>query len=114
MNEGINSVSVRATDRVGNVGPISQLSIQIDTEKPEEIGWNVEQITTDRIGPVPVEFSAIDSTSGIDTTASYIEYGFDSNGVGQTPDLSGSWQQISTTGLSGVVAQSSWITKSSI
>ena len=112
LNEGINSVSVRATDRVGNVGPISQLSIQIDTENPEEIGWNVEQITTDRIGPVPVEFSAIDSTSGIDTSASYIEYGFDSNGVGQTPDLSGSWQQISTTGLSGVVAQSSWITKS--
>ena len=112
LNEGINSVSVRATDRVGNVGPISQLSIQIDTENPEEIGWNIEQITTDRIGPVPVEFSAIDSTSGIDTSASYIEYGFDSNGVGQTPDLSGSWQQISTTGLSGVVAQSSWITKS--
>ena len=112
LNEGINSVSVRATDRVGNVGPISQLSIQIDTENPEEIGWNVEQITTDRIGPVPVEFSAIDSTSGIDTSTSYIEYGFDSNGVGQTPDLSGSWQQISTTGLSGVVAQSSWITKS--
>ena len=112
LSEGINSVSVRATDRVGNVGPVSQLNIQIDTENPEEIGWNVEQITTDRIGPVPVEFSALDSTSGIDTSASYIEYGFDSNGVGQTPDLSGSWQQISTTGLSGVVAQSSWITKS--
>ena len=112
LNEGINTISVRATDRVGNIGPVSQLNIQIDTENPEEIGWNVEQITTDRIGPVPVEFSALDSTSGIDTTASYIEYGFDSNGVGQTPDLSGSWQQISTTGLSGVVAQSSWVTKS--
>ena len=112
LNEGINTISVRATDRVGNIGPVSQLNIQIDTENPEEIGWNVEQITTDRIGPVPVEFSALDSTSGIDTTASYIEYGFDSNGVGQTPDLTGSWQQISTTGLSGVVAQSSWVTKS--
>ena len=112
LNEGVNTISVRATDRVGNIGPVSQLNIQIDTENPEEIGWNVEQITTDRIGPVPVEFSALDSTSGIDTTASYIEYGFDSNGVGQTPDLSGSWQQISTTGLSGVVAQSSWVTKS--
>ena len=112
LNEGINTISVRATDRVGNIGPVSQLNIQIDTENPEEIGWNVEQITTDRIGPVPVEFSSLDSTSGIDTTASYIEYGFDSNGVGQTPDLSGSWQQISTTGLSGVVAQSSWVTKS--
>ena len=59
-----------------------------------------------------MEFSALDSTSGIDTSASYIEYGFDSNGVGQTPDLSGSWQQISSTGLTGVVAQSSWVTKS--
>ena len=112
LSEGINTVSVRATDRVGNVGPEAQLTIQIDTENPEEIGWNVEQITTDRIGPVTVEFSALDSTSGIDTSASYIEYGFDSNGVGQTPDLSGSWQQISSTGLTGVVAQSSWVTKS--
>jgi hypothetical protein len=110
--EGVNSVLVRAVDRIGNIGPTSQLNIQVDTTNPEEIGWIVEQITTDRIGTVPIEFSAIDTTSGIDTTASYLEYGFDSNGVGQTPDISGSWQQISTTGLSGVVAQSSWATKS--
>lgn len=110
--EGVNSVSVRAVDKIGNIGPTTQLNVQIDTTNPEEVGWIVEQITTDRIGTVPIEFSAIDSTSGIDTTASYIEYGFDSNGVGQTPDLSGNWQQISTTGLTGVVAQSSWSTKS--
>lgn len=110
--EGANSVSVRAVDKIGNIGPTTQLNVQIDTTNPEEVGWIVEQITTDRSGTVPIEFSAIDSTSGIDTTASYIEYGFDSNGVGQTPDLSGNWQQISTTGLTGVVAQSSWSTKS--
>jgi len=112
LPEGSNSVSVRSVDRVGNIGQTTQLNIQIDTTNPEEIGWVIEQITTDRIGTLPVEFSAFDSTSGIDSTASYIEYGFDSNGVGQTPDLSGSWQQISTTGLSGLVAQSSWSTKS--
>lgn len=112
LPEGSNSVSVRSVDKVGNIGQTTQLNIQIDTTNPEEIGWVIEQITTDRIGTLPVEFSAFDSTSGIDSTASYIEYGFDSNGVGQTPDLSGSWQQISTTGLSGLVAQSSWSTKS--
>ncbi len=112
LPEGSNSVSVRSVDKVGNIGQATQLNIQIDTTNPEEIGWVIEQITTDRISILPVEFSAFDSTSGIDSTASYIEYGFDSNGVGQTPDLSGSWQQISTTGLSGLVAQSSWSTKS--
>ena len=112
LPEGSNSVSVRSVDKVGNIGQTTQLNIQIDTTNPEEIGWVVEQITTDRTGTLPVEFSAFDSTSGIDSTASYIEYGFDSNGVGQTPDLSGSWQQISTTGLTGLVAQSSWSTKS--
>lgn len=112
LPEGSNSVSVRSVDKVGNIGQTTQLNIQIDTTNPEEIGWVVEQITTDRNGTLPVEFSAFDSTSGIDSTASYIEYGFDSNGVGQTPDLSGSWQQISTTGLTGLVAQSSWSTKS--
>jgi hypothetical protein len=110
--EGANSVSVRAVDNIGNTGPTTQLNVQIDTTNPEEVGWIVEQITTDRTGTVPIEFSAVDYTSGIDNVASYIEYGFDSNGVGQTPDLSGSWQQISTTGLSGVIAQSSWSTKS--
>ena len=110
--EGANSVYVRAVDNIGNTGPTTQLNVQIDTTNPEEVGWIVEQITTDRTGTVPIEFSAVDYTSGIDNVASYIEYGFDSNGVGQTPDLSGSWQQISTTGLSGVVAQSSWSTKS--
>ncbi len=112
LQDGVNSISLRAVDKVGNVGPTSQLNVQIDTVNPEEVGWIVEEITTNKIGPATVEFSAIDDTSGIDTTASYIEYGFDVNGVGQTPDLSGSWQQISTTGLSGVVAQSSWATKS--
>ena len=112
LPEGVTTVSLRAVDKIGNIGSTTQLNVQIDTSNPEEIGWIVEQITTDRIGTVPVEFSAFDSTSGIDTVASYIEYGFDSNGVGQTPDLSGSWQQISSNGLSGVVAQSSWSTKS--
>ena len=112
LPEGATTVSLRAVDKIGNIGSTIQLNVQIDTSNPEEIGWIVEQITTDRIGTVPIEFSAFDSTSGIDTVASYIEYGFDSNGVGQTPDLSGSWQQISSTGLSGVVAQSSWSTKS--
>ena len=69
-------------------------------------------MTTALIGPANVEFQAIDVSSGIDNTNSFIEYGFDANGFGQTPDLSGSWQASMGSGLDSVVAQSSWATKS--
>ena len=41
-----------------------------------------------------------------------MQYGFDSNGVGQTPDLSGRWLDFGTNGLDATVALSNWATKS--
>ena len=112
LSDGVHTISLRATDNVGNVGPISQVTIQVDTEAPIEGQWNVDEITTALIGAASVEFLASDFTSGVDITSSYIEYGFDSNGFGQTPDISGNWQPSMGTGLDSTVAQSSWATKS--
>jgi len=112
LSDGVHTISLRATDNVGNVGPISQVTIQVDTEAPVEGQWNVDEITTALIGAASVEFLASDFTSGVDITSSYIEYGFDSNGFGQTPDISGTWQPSMGTGLDSTVAQSSWATKS--
>lgn len=112
LSDGVHTISLRATDNVGNIGPISQVTIQVDTEAPIEGQWNVDEITTALIGAASVEFLANDFTSGVDITGSYIEYGFDSNGFGQTPDISGTWQPSMGTGLDSTVAQSSWATKS--
>ena len=112
LSDGVHTISLRATDNVGNVGPISQVTVQVDTEAPIEGQWNVDEITTALVGAASVEFLASDFTSGVDITGSYIEYGFDSNGFGQTPDISGTWQPSMGTGLDSTVAQSSWATKS--
>ena len=112
LNDGSHTISIRATDNVGNIGPTAQISVQVDTEDPIANGWLVDELTTALIGPANVEFQAIDLNSGIDNTNSFIEYGFDANGFGQTPDLSGSWQASMGSGLDSVVAQSSWATKS--
>jgi hypothetical protein len=74
--------------------------------------WQVDELTTSRIGPANVVFVAEDVDSGIDNSSSYIQYGFDSNGVGETPDLSGRWLTMGVNGLSGQVGLSSWATKS--
>lgn len=112
LSDGVHTISLRATDNVGNIGPISQVTVQVDTEAPIEGQWNVDEITTALIGAASVEFLASDFTSGVDITSSFIEYGFDSNGFGQTPDISGTWQPSMGTGLDSTVAQSSWATKS--
>ena len=112
LADGIHTISLRATDNVGNVGPVSLVTVQVDTEAPIQGQWNVDELTTALVGAVNVEFLASDLTSGVDITNSFVEYGFDANGFGQTPDISGTWQPSMGTGLDSTVAQSSWATKS--
>ena len=112
FTEGNHTVQFRSVDRVGNIGPSSQVIIRVDQTAPEASGWIVDELTTSRIGPANVSFNAQDDGSGIDLTASYMQYGFDSNGVGQTPDLSGRWLNFGVTGLDASVALSNWATKS--
>ncbi|MDE0869290.1 MAG: hypothetical protein OSA21_03140 [Candidatus Poseidoniaceae archaeon] len=112
LAEGTHTVSVRSIDRVGNTGATIQVTVQIDETLPNAAGWTVDELTTSRVGPANVSFSAIDDGSGIDLTNSYIQFGFDSNGVGQTPDLSSNWMQLGTSGLTGTIGLASWATKS--
>ena len=112
FEEGNHTVQFRSLDRVGNIGPISQVEIRVDETAPEPSGWVVDELTTSRVGPANVSFNAQDDGSGIDSTASYMQYGFDSNGVGQTPDLSGRWLNFGVDGLDATVALSNWATKS--
>ena len=110
--EGEHVISIRAIDNVGNVGNEIDVDIKVDVDEPEGIGWTVEELTTSLEGYVNVSFAAQDLGSGIDSANSKIQYGFDLNGVGATPDQSGRWIDVGVTGLNGTVGLSSWSTKS--
>ena len=112
LAEGIHNLSVRSVDRVGNTGTEIQVIVRVDEMIPEAIGWTVDELTTSRLEPANVSFSAIDDGSGIDAASSYIQFGFDSNGVGESPDLSSNWMQVGSSGLSGTIGLASWATKS--
>ncbi len=112
LEEGVHTLNLRAVDRVGNTGTSSAFTIRVDQTAPVGLSWSVDELTTSRIGAANVTFNAEDADSGIDNTASYIQYGFDSNGVGETPDLSGRWLTMGVNGLSGSIGLASWATKS--
>ena len=112
LEEGVHSLHLRAVDRVGNIGGSTTVTVRVDQTAPIGLSWTVDELTTSRIGPANVSFNAEDAHSGIDQSSSYIQYGFDSNGVGETPDLSGRWLTMGVNGLSGQVGLASWATKS--
>ena len=112
LAEGVHSISVRSVHRLGNTGATRQEVVQVDDTLPDAVGWTVDELTTSRTEPANVSFSAIDAGSGIDMANSYLQFGFDSNGVGQTPDLSTNWMQLGTSGLSSSIGLASWATKS--
>ena len=112
LEEGVHSLHLRAVDRVGNIGASTTVTVRVDQTAPIGLSWTVDELTTSRIGPANVSFNAEDAHSGIDQSASYIQYGFDPNGVGETPDLSGRWLTMGINGLSGQVGLASWATKS--
>ena len=112
LSEGVHTLHLRAVDRVGNLGENSSITVRVDQTAPIGLSWTVDELTTSRVGPANIAFNAEDADSGIDTSSSYIQYGFDSNGVGETPDLSGRWLTLGVNGLSGQVGLASWATKS--
>ena len=86
--------------------------MKVDITEPEGIGWSVEEMTTSLQGPINISFCAQDLESGIDHNNSKIQYGFDMNGVGATPDQSGRWIDLGVEGLEGRMGVASWATKS--
>lgn len=112
LEEGNHTLELRATDRVGNVGNTITATVRVDTTIPEMVGWTVDPLTTDLVGQANISFSAYDLLSGIDESEISLQYGFDLNGVGLTPDLSGQWLEIPGSGLDRDLALANWATKS--
>ena len=112
LTEGNHTISLRATDRVGNVGNTITETVRVDTSLPELVGWTVDPLTTSLIGTANISYSTYDLLSGIDVGAASLQYGFDSNGVGLTPDLSGQWLELPGSGLDRGLAMANWATKS--
>ena len=112
VSEGTTQVWFRAVDKIGNTGTSISTNISSDFTAPEGIKWTIDELTTSRIGVANITYEAVDDLSGIDDSSSYIQYGFDSNGVGTFPDLTGSWLTVGTSGLDGTIGLASWATKS--
>ena len=112
LEEGNHTLELRATDKVGNVGNTITASVQVDTTIPEMVGWTVDALTTDLVGQANISFAAYDLLSGLDESEISLQYGFDLNGVGLTPDLSGQWLEVPGTGLDRDLALANWATKS--
>ena len=83
LSEGVHTLHLRAVDRVGNIGENTSITVRVDQTAPIGLSWAVDELTTSRVGPASVTFNAEDADSGIDNSSSYIQYGFDSNGVGK-------------------------------
>lgn len=112
FSEGEHQISMRAIDRVGNIGSPVNVDVKVDITEPEGISWSVDELSTSHVGPVNISFSAQDLGSGIDLDNSKIQFGFDLNGVGATPDQSGRWIDLGVSGLEGTMGLASWATKS--
>ena len=112
LEEGNHTLELPATDKVGNVGNTITATVQVDTTIPEMVGWTVDALTTDLVGQANISFAAYDLLSGIDESEISLQYGFDLNGVGLTPDLSGQWLEVPGTGLDRDLALANWATKS--
>lgn len=111
LQEGVRVIQFRAVDNVGNRGDSINYTFRIDHNAPVAGGWIVPELTTALSGGVDIEVQASDELSGINATQTKIQYGFDSDGVGDTPDITNSWVDVGT-GLSSTLSQSiDWSTK---
>jgi hypothetical protein len=111
LSEGQHTIHVRSVDRVGNAGSSKSTEVGVDLTIPLLGGWSVPELNTSRIGAVSISYIAADPLSGISESDCLIQYGFDSDGVGSTPDITGRWLSM-TAGLEGTVGLTDWSTKS--
>ncbi|MDP7043029.1 MAG: CARDB domain-containing protein [Candidatus Thalassarchaeaceae archaeon] len=111
LQEGVRQIQFRAVDNVGNRGEAINYTLQIDHNAPVAGGWIVPELTTALSGGIDIEVQASDALSGINLTHTKIQYGFDSDGIGQTPDITSSWIDVGF-GLSATLSTSiDWSTK---
>ena len=111
LQEGVRQIQFRAVDNVGNRGDPINYTLRIDHNAPVAGGWVVPELTTALSGGLDIEVQASDGLSGINITETKIQYGFDSDGVGDNPDITSSWVDVGT-GLSATLSPSiDWSTK---
>jgi hypothetical protein len=111
LQEGVRTIQFRAVDNVDNRGDTLNVTLKIDHNAPQAGGWLVPQLTTALTGTVDVEVQTSDEFSGIDHVTSKVQYGFDSDGTGSVPDLTGAWVDVSQ-GLSVSLSSAiDWSTK---
>ena len=111
LEEGVRQIQFRAVDNVGNRGEILNYTLRIDHQAPVAGGWIVPELTTALTGSVNIIVQASDALSGINSSQTKIQYGFDSDGLGETPDITSSWIDIGyglSTNLSSTI---DWSTK---
>ena len=111
LEEGIRTIQFRAVDRVGNVGDPLDVTMKVDRTAPTAGGWVLPQLTDSLTGMVSVAVDATDEHSQIDTSDCILEYGFDSDGNGATPDITSTWLSVGS-GTSGFLSSSiDWSTR---
>jgi len=111
LEEGVRTIQFRAEDRVGNIGEPLNVTVMVDRVAPVAGGWILPELTDSLSGQVAVTVDATDTHSGIDITSCYIEYGFDSNGEGTTPDISSDWLSVGSGTSSYLSAALDWSTR---
>tara|TARA_Y100000588_G_C14256444_1_gene925688 strand:- start:462 stop:2333 length:1872 start_codon:yes stop_codon:yes gene_type:complete len=111
LQEGVRQIQFRAVDNVGNRGNPINYTLRIDHHAPVAGGWIVPELTTALTGGLDIQVQASDGLSGINATQSKIQYGFDSDGIGDTPDITSSWVDVGA-GLSTTLSPTiDWTTK---
>jgi hypothetical protein len=111
LPEGVHTLSFRAVDKLGNAGPSIDQTMWADHSAAVPGGWLVPEVTSSTNGAVALEIHASDTLSGIDLDNSTLQYGFDSDGLGITPDITTRWIDFDD-GLSGSLPSSiDWSTK---
>lgn len=111
LTEGIRTIQFRAIDKLGNTGDPLDVTIKVDRTAPIAGGWILPDLTDSLYGGVPVTVDATDMHSGIDSSTSSLQYGFDSDGSGSNPDITSTWLDIGT-GTSGTISSSiDWSTR---
>ena len=97
VNSGELMLQFRAVDLLGNQGNSVNFSFNVDNLNPNFHGWEIPEITTSTVQNIEISFMASDVDSGIDSTNTIIEYGFDLDGSGDSPDDGNGWTVLSTT-----------------
>lgn len=110
--EGTRTLEFRAVDLLGNAGTPVTAQVQVDRTDPIEGTWTLPVVTTSTVGNVLLSHTASDADSGVDDGTSRLEYGFDSDGLGTTPDISGSWTNVAASSLTANLTGIDWSTKS--